>query len=65
MTDFYYIGDILCFTFEVIVEIFGDFTLGKTFLKIVVDSGKSSVWKITKRRISEEEKLISGEANSG
>ena len=65
MTDFYYIGDILCFTFEVIVEIFGDFTLGKTFLKIVVDSVKSSVWKITKRRISEEEKLISGEANSG
>ena len=64
MTDFYYIGDILCFTFEVIVEIFGDFTLGKTFLKIVVDSVKSSVWKITKRRISEEEKLISGEANS-
>ena len=65
MTDFYYIGDILFFTFEVIVEIFGDFTLGKAFLKIVVDSVKSSVWKITKRRISEEEKLISGEANSG
>ena len=64
MTDFYYIGDILCFTFEVIVEIFGDFVLGKAFLKIVVDSVKSSVWKITKRRISEEEKLISGEANS-